>query len=75
MSMLSAQCDDLRLYAKQLRAIASDSWLVWRAADEMEDAANVIWRLRNQNLELHDEVDEQGEQIDHLRELGIEVDG
>lgn len=69
MSMLSVQCDRLWLYAKNLRSIASDSQLVWLAADEMEEAADVIWRLRNQHFERCEELDEAREQIDHLRTL------
>lgn len=67
MSILSEQCGDLRSWAMWVRDHV-DHVCGNLVAREMEKAADTIWRLRNQNLELHDQIDELRDQNDQLRE-------
>lgn len=75
MSMISAQCDELRERAKELRNLAPDPDVPYlvpstkeimalamrSAAGEMEDAADTIWQLRCRLVDAEDRVRKSGE--------------
>lgn len=74
MSMISAQCDELRERAKELRNLAPDPDVPYlvpstketmalamrSAASEMEDAADTIWQLRCRLVDAEDRMRKSG---------------
>ena len=83
MSMLSAQCDRLRETAELVEdhgrfvgfggSISTDPLMV-DAAKEMRDAADTIWQLRNDCVELRDENEKLREYVHTLELETIRLD-
>lgn len=83
MSMISAQCDQLRERAKELCSLAPDPAVPYlvpstketmalamrSAASEMEDAANTIWELRCKLVDIVADLQEALAENAKLREL------
>lgn len=83
MSMISAQCDQLRERAKELCSLAPDPAVPYlvpstketmalamrSAASEMEDAANTIWELRCKLVDIVADLQEALAENARLREL------
>ena len=68
MSMLSAQCDRLRAIADDLSGMDYDSY-----ASDVRDAADTLWRLREDYVILRDEYMNLRCDNENLRELAHDM--